>query len=69
MNPSGETRKWVTVRARAPRIKVINANGEFPGAAKLAEAAVSVQLGCWQTMPETPAARNTTSLFHPDGLA
>ena len=54
---------------RERRIKVINADGEFPAAAKLAEAAVTVQLSYVQTMRETASARNTTSFFHPDELA
>lgn len=54
---------------RERRIKLINAGGEFPAAAKLAEAAVTVQLSYVQTMRETASARNTTSFFHPDELA
>jgi regulator of protease activity HflC (stomatin/prohibitin superfamily) len=55
---------------RERRAKVINAEGEFQAAAKLAEAArvltrypVAVQLRYLQTMREIASERNTTSFF------
>jgi regulator of protease activity HflC (stomatin/prohibitin superfamily) len=55
---------------RERRAKVINADGEFQAAAKLAEAAdllarspISVQLRYLQTMREIASERNTTTFF------
>src|SRR5262245_6751794 len=55
---------------RERRAKVINAEGEFQAAAKLAEAAevlarfpISVQLRYLQTMREVASERNTTTFF------
>ena len=55
---------------RERRAKVINADGEFQAAAKLAEAAqvlmqypVSIQLRYLQTMREIASERNTTTFF------
>ena len=55
---------------RERRAKVINADGEFQAAAKLAEAAevltrypVAVQLRYLQTMREIASERNTTTFF------
>jgi regulator of protease activity HflC (stomatin/prohibitin superfamily) len=55
---------------RERRAKVINADGEFQAAAKLAEAAdllarspISVQLRFLQTMREIASERNTTTFF------
>jgi regulator of protease activity HflC (stomatin/prohibitin superfamily) len=55
---------------RERRAKVINADGEFQAAAKLAEAAevltrypVAVQLRYLQTMREVASERNTTTFF------
>ncbi len=55
---------------RERRAKVINAEGEFQAAAKLAQAAevltrypVAVQLRYLQTMREIASERNTTSFF------
>ena len=55
---------------RERRAKVINADGEFQAAAKLAEAAqvlmqypVSIQLRYLQTMREISSERNTTTFF------
>ncbi len=55
---------------RERRAKVINAEGEFQAAAKLAEAAevlsrhsIAVQLRYLQTMREVPSERNTTTFF------
>jgi regulator of protease activity HflC (stomatin/prohibitin superfamily) len=55
---------------RERRAKVINAEGEFQAAAKLAEAAdvltrfpVAVQLRYLQTMREIASERNTTTFF------
>jgi regulator of protease activity HflC (stomatin/prohibitin superfamily) len=55
---------------RERRAKVINAEGEFQAAAKLAEAAgvlgefpIAVQLRYLQTMREVAAERNTTTFF------
>jgi regulator of protease activity HflC (stomatin/prohibitin superfamily) len=55
---------------RERRAKVINADGEFQAAAKLAEAAdvlarspVSLQLRYLQTMREIASERNTTTFF------
>src|SRR5262249_17722027 len=55
---------------RERRAKVINAEGEFQAAAKLAEAAevlarypVAVQLRYLQTMREVASERNTTTFF------
>jgi regulator of protease activity HflC (stomatin/prohibitin superfamily) len=55
---------------RERRAKVINADGEFQAAAKLAEAAevlarspISVQLRFLQTMREVASDRNTTTFF------
>jgi regulator of protease activity HflC (stomatin/prohibitin superfamily) len=55
---------------RERRAKVINAEGEFQAAAKLAEAAdvlarfpIAVQLRYLQTMREVASERNTTTFF------
>ena len=55
---------------RERRAKVINAEGEFQAAAKLAEAAdvltrypIAVQLRYLQTMREIASERNTTTFF------
>jgi regulator of protease activity HflC (stomatin/prohibitin superfamily) len=55
---------------RERRAKVINADGEFQAAAKLAEAAdvlsrfpIAIQLRYLQTMREIASERNTTTFF------
>jgi regulator of protease activity HflC (stomatin/prohibitin superfamily) len=55
---------------RERRAKVINAEGEFQAAAKLADAAevlsrvpIAVQLRYLQTMREVASERNTTTFF------